>query len=331
MNSIKTLNLRTIVIISSSVVILSLAITSLLYFEEYQSYQKAKEAVSKIYNGHYDDKNGEEEFEEYKLFTNGIMHDLETNAFLHRSSGYHQYKDERLKKRHQKRAISLLEEASRKGHAKATVTLSEFYHWGHIADGYGYLDIKTTPDQTKSNHYYSMAIKAGKTPMVKVYYGAGRYGSPASPYEALKYFRGMYEFKGPKAAIPGSSTAWLLRHYAGEKKYGKDNFSPEIAAHFVGKILDDGGFNGLVPNRSDALEWYLKSPKHSAKEIGLLHLKGLGVVKDETTAYAWFLISAREGEDEDIKLRDDLEKKLPESERFKGREIAKQLVKKYDL
>ena len=79
-----------------------------------------------------------------------------------------------------------------------------------------------------------------------------------------------------------------------------------------------------------AFEFFLRAPVYSAKEIGLLHLKGLGTVKDKTTAYAWFLISARGGDDEDIKLRDDLESKLSEPEQLKGVEIAKKLLNKYD-
>ena len=70
--SIKKLSFRKFVLIFLSVFILIVAYS---YQDEFRRYQVAKEAVSKIYNGHYDDSNGEREFEEYKLYTIGIIYD----------------------------------------------------------------------------------------------------------------------------------------------------------------------------------------------------------------------------------------------------------------
>lgn len=100
----------------------------------------------------------------------------------------------------------------------------------------------------------------------------------------------------------------------------------------IGLMYKNG--HGVQKNYSKAASWFRRAADQgqsfSQTELATLYYLGLGVPQDEKQAYFWYLLSSMDGDEESIKGRDILGRKLTNEQRSEVQELARGWKPKYE-
>ena len=97
------------------------------------------------------------------------------------------------------------------------------------------------------------------------------------------------------------------------------------AQYLLGMLYFDQG-KGIPQDYQEALKWFRKSAEQGFVEaqfnLGVIYRDGYGVPKDYVLAYKWVNLAAAQGDEQGVKLRDKLAKRMTPSQIKKAEKLA---------
>ncbi len=194
-------------------------------------------------------------------------------------------------------ALKWYRRAADKGEITAQSQLGYIFHNGE----------GVTKDRTESAKWYRMAAEQGDA-------------------DAQEHLGGIYWNADGVARDTGEAVQW----------YSKAAKQGHVGAQFnLGVAWDTGDAGeGVEKNPTEAVKWYRMAAERgfalAQTKLGLHYLRGLGVLKDEFEALAWFTVSAISASPHAESNRDLVESKLSPQAIFLARQRAKELLKQIE-
>ena len=105
-----------------------------------------------------------------------------------------------------------------------------------------------------------------------------------------------------------------------------------VMAQIYLRVMYQSGQYGVEKDAKEGFKWGLKAAeqgdRYSQSEIMRLYDKGIGVLQDYVTAYAWAIIVEANGSESAKSFKSRLAKKMTPEEITKAEALSKEMIKK---